>query len=247
MDLKIIWHHCSPKWVDVPFEGFIWVGQRSRSCGIDRLSMDNLVFLYLSNVLFTEESELRRTLQSLACGKARVLQKMPRVGSVKFLAKGFFCIFFLKKTVLSPHLFSIYSVEVWVWKLIHRLLTVWCSTQFSTLFQSYCGSQFLYPFSCELSFTSTSHNTPWKPLEASLDNHHWNKAFGERGMNLFKITVINSAEEIGIVTDQISSQFITLRELGSFLCMKFSHFIIYWRKIFHISTFRIKGFGLPHW
>lgn len=29
-------------------------------------------------VLFTEDGELRRTLQSLACGKARVLNKNPR-------------------------------------------------------------------------------------------------------------------------------------------------------------------------
>ena len=33
-----------------------------------------------NNVLFSEEGELKRTLQSLACGRARVLTKEPKVG-----------------------------------------------------------------------------------------------------------------------------------------------------------------------
>lgn len=37
----------------------------------------------LSVCLFTEDSELRRTLQSLACGKARVLTKIPKSKDVE--------------------------------------------------------------------------------------------------------------------------------------------------------------------
>ena len=43
MDFKVIWHNCSPWWVDVPFEGFIRVGKRSRSHVLDKLSLDNLL------------------------------------------------------------------------------------------------------------------------------------------------------------------------------------------------------------
>lgn len=48
------------------------------------LHMSNISFVLLENYLTTcllsctEEGELRRTLQSLACGKARVLNKNPR-------------------------------------------------------------------------------------------------------------------------------------------------------------------------
>lgn len=34
---------------------------------------------YRLNIVSTEDTELRRTLQSLACGKARVLHKIPKV------------------------------------------------------------------------------------------------------------------------------------------------------------------------
>ena len=35
--------------------------------------------LFLHVIVFVEDSELRRTLQSLACGKARVILKTPKV------------------------------------------------------------------------------------------------------------------------------------------------------------------------
>ena len=39
----------------------------------------NNYLLILIFVVFAEDGELRRTLQSLACGKARVLVKKPKV------------------------------------------------------------------------------------------------------------------------------------------------------------------------
>lgn len=42
--------------------------------------------IHISDTTFfifsTEDGELRRTLQSLACGKARVISKEPKVGNV---------------------------------------------------------------------------------------------------------------------------------------------------------------------
>ena len=43
MDFKIVKHNCSRYCLDVPFEGFIGVHQRSRSQGHDELSLDNLL------------------------------------------------------------------------------------------------------------------------------------------------------------------------------------------------------------
>ena len=58
MDFKIIWHNCSSSWVDVPFKGFILVGQRSRSQGLDELSLDNLLVefshSYQTNLLWCQ-------------------------------------------------------------------------------------------------------------------------------------------------------------------------------------------------
>ena len=36
-------HYSSTSWIDVPFEGFVRVGQRSRSPALDKLSLDNLL------------------------------------------------------------------------------------------------------------------------------------------------------------------------------------------------------------
>nr|CAG4649961.1 EOG090X01NX [Sida crystallina] len=46
-------------------------------------SVDELSFEEMKSATNIEDAELRRTLQSLACGKARVLQKMPRGKDVK--------------------------------------------------------------------------------------------------------------------------------------------------------------------
>ena len=43
MDFNINLHNCAPSWEDVPSEGFIRVGQRSRSCRLDELPLDNLL------------------------------------------------------------------------------------------------------------------------------------------------------------------------------------------------------------
>ena len=43
MDFNISMHSCSPSWVNVPFEGFIWVDQRLKSCRLGKLSLDNLL------------------------------------------------------------------------------------------------------------------------------------------------------------------------------------------------------------
>ena len=50
MDFNLNLHNCSLSRVVVPVEGFIWVGQSWRSCGLDELFLDNLLvskgFLY---------------------------------------------------------------------------------------------------------------------------------------------------------------------------------------------------------
>ena len=48
MDFIVIWHNCSLYQADVLFEAFIRVGQRSRSGGFNKLSVDHLpgFFLY---------------------------------------------------------------------------------------------------------------------------------------------------------------------------------------------------------
>ena len=59
MDLKIIWHNRILLWVDEPFEDFIQVGQRSRSCGLKELSLEDLqFFIFWLSIIWVKKNYL---------------------------------------------------------------------------------------------------------------------------------------------------------------------------------------------
>lgn len=62
----------------------------------------HMIILFCLCVLFTDEMELKRTLQSLACGKARVVYKIPKVRYAYVSIGCGFC--FLIKKFLSGEL-----------------------------------------------------------------------------------------------------------------------------------------------
>ena len=53
-------------------------------------------------------------------------------------------------------------------------LIEWCLMLFSTVFQLFCGSQFIYPCFPGVLLTSIPHNVLSKPLAAFPHNHCWN-------------------------------------------------------------------------